>query len=323
VSVSPASTSVLIVRLDAIGDALTLVPVIAALRGHGLSIGAVLRPENSQVFSARAIDRVHVAPNGASAALLAEVRDARYGVALVATELPDGYRIAYQAHIPKRIAFDNGWGKPLKTLWIRRLSTHTIFRTAGLDPRALHECDVLFKLAQAIVNEPEPARDARVLRPLVLDEEPQPDQRVAFQVTRKWERLGVTLEDVVQLARAAGRRHELRYLASAREAAYAQAFARASSVQIEFFETLAPWKSAIASAQALVAPDSGAAHVAGMTGTPVVVCFADEKFDLQTARWSPWAARHRIVRIERGFAPIAADALDDLISGSRAFSYKG
>ncbi len=55
--------SVLIVRLDAIGDALTTAPLIAALRAHGMRVGIVLRPVNAQVFAPGALDRVHVTGN--------------------------------------------------------------------------------------------------------------------------------------------------------------------------------------------------------------------------------------------------------------------
>ncbi len=316
------SPSVLLVRLDAVGDALTLVPVIAALRRHGFRIGAVLRSVNSQVFSQRALDCVHLA-NADAAGLPAEIREQRYDAALIPTEKPDGYRIPYRARIPVRVGFENGWGKPLKTLWIRRMCTRTLFRTAGLDPRAPHECEVVFSLAKTIVDEFEPPRDARELRPLVIDEEPAPDDRIAFQVTDKWQRLGASLEEVVAAARRIAARRTIRFIAAQREAAYAREFARAASVQIESFETLGPWKAAVAAARAIVAPDSGAVHVAGMVGTPVVACFSPDEFTLQSRRWSPWAAPHRILDMDSAWPLVAADALEDLLRDRAQFSYTG
>ena len=303
----------LFVRLDAIGDALTLVPAIAALRHHGFRIGAVLRPVNAQVFSRGAVDCVHVDGAQAVPQLLASIRGQRYGAALIPTEKPEGYRVARQAEIPIRIGFENGWGKPLKTLWIRRMCTRTIFRTAGLDARAPHECEVVFKLVQAITGAPEPPRDPNVLRPCVLDEEPRYDERIAFQVTDKWQRLGASLESVAHLAKHVEQRHAVRYIAAEQEATYVRAFAEATGATVETFVHLAPWKSAIAAARAVVAPDSGAAHVAGMVGTPVVSCFAAQDFALQSKRWAPWAAPHEVVRMESLWPLVAADALEDVL----------
>lgn len=323
-SARPAdSPSVLVVRLDAIGDALTLVPVIAAFRRHAFRIGAVLRPLNAQVFSRRALDCVHVADGTDESRLIDEIRAENYGAALIQTEKPLGYRLAYRAKIPARVGFENGWGKPLKTLWIRRMCTHTIFRTAGLDPRAPHECEVAFKLARTLIAEPEPSRDARVLRPFVIDEEPQPDERVAFQVTDKWERLAASLQDVAELARRISARREVRFIASEHEAPYVESFTQAAGMRVEMFPALGAWKTAIAAARAIVAPDSGAAHVAGMVGTPVVSCFSREAFALQSKRWAPWAAPHRVVPMETAWPLVAADALEDLLSGSPQFSYTG
>lgn len=313
----------LLVRLDAVGDALTLVPVIAALRRHGIRIGAVLRPVNAQVFSRRALDRIHVAGAQPDSDLISQIRAERYGIALIATEKPEGYRLAHRARIPARIGFENGWGKPLKTLWIRRMCTRTLFRTAGLDPRAPHECEVVFSLLRAALGEFEAPRDPKDLRPYVIDDEPAADNRIAFQITDKWQRLGAPLEGVAELARRTAQRHPTRFIAAQHEAAYARAFSDAAEVPVETFETLEPWKNAIAAARAIVAPDSGAVHVAGMVGTPVVSCFARDEFALQSRRWSPWAAPHRVVSMEAAWPLVAADALEDLLNGSPRFLYTG
>lgn len=313
----------LLVRLDAVGDALTLVPVIAALRRRAVRIGAVLRPLNAGVFSRRALDRVHVADPQSDGEIVRQIRAERYDLALIATEKAEGYRLAYGARVPQRVGFENGWGKPFKTVWIRRMCTRTVFRTAGLDPRAPHECEVVFSLARQITGAYEAPRDASALRPYVIDEEPAADERIAFQVTDKWKRLGASLEEVAELAHRVAARHAVRFVASQHETAYASAFARHARVAIETFDTLAPWKSAIAAARAVVAPDSGAVHVAGMIGTPVVACFAGDNFALQSRRWSPWAAPHRVVPMEAAWPLVAADALEDLLRGRAQFSYTG
>lgn len=325
-----SSPSVLIVRLDAIGDALALTPLVAALRAGGSRVGIVLRPVNAQLFARGAFDQVHVARFELRSSSRENVqtiaREGRalahlgYSHALIATEDPGGYRIARAAEIPVRIGFENGWGKPLKTLWVRMLCTQTIRRTAGLDARAPHEAQVLFELGRSILGAgAEPSRDVRFLRPLVLDDEPAPDGRIALQITDKWERLGTKLDDVVELVRRIAARHDVRLIAPSREGAYADRFEQAASMPVERFDDLAPWKSAIAAARALVAPDSGALHVAGMIGTPTVAAFAPvSQFALQTARWSPWAAPHRIVKMDGAWPIVAEDALEDILSGRYA-----
>jgi ADP-heptose:LPS heptosyltransferase len=317
-----SSPSVLIVRLDAIGDALTLVPLVAALREHGARIGAVLRPANAEVFARRAFDDVYIDADGISG-LVPPVQRAHYDYALIPTEKPEGYRLAFQARIPHRIGFQNGWGKPFKTLWVRALCTQTIFRTAGLDPLAPHECEVVFSLGRPILGPEEPSRDPAVLRRYVLDDEPAPDARVVMQITDKWERLGARFEDVVDLAHRVDGMAQVRWISAASESEYGKRFEIATGLRVEYFENLRTWKAAIAAARAVVAPDSGAVHVAGMTGTPVLACFASAHFVLQTTRWAPWAAPYRVVSMEGAWPLVAGDALAELLSDTRGRAYKG
>ncbi len=203
------------------------------------------------------------------------------------------------------------------------MCTRTLFRTAGLDARAPHECEVVFSLARAVFPILEPPRDPRALRRYVIDAEPPPDDRVAFQVTDKWRRLGASDDEVRELSRRVTSRHAVRFIAARSEAAFANAFTASTGFAVESFDSLTPWKESIAAARAIVAPDSGATNVAGMVGTPVVSCFSREAFALQSRRWAPWAAPHRLVRMEFAWPLVAADALDDLLSGSPPFSYTG
>ncbi len=314
-------SSVLIVRLDAIGDALATAPLIAALRRYGMRVGAVLRPVNAKVFSARALDRVHVAGDRD---IIEEIRAENYDYALIPTEKPLAYRIAKAARIPRRVGFENGWGKPLKTLWIRHMCTEAIYRTAGLDPTAPHECEVIFKLARHVIPDPEPPRDPAVLRLIVLDDVPLPDERIAVQITDKWERLGARTGEVAELVTLLAQTHGVRLIGAAQERAYCERIGQAANLPVQTFDALNDWKNSIAAARALVAPDSGAVHVAGMTGTRVVACFAPRDFTLQTARWSPWAAAHRNVKMEGESWPlVAADSLEAVLSGNQTAVYRG
>ncbi len=315
------SPSVLVIRLDAIGDALALAPLLAALRERAVPVDLVLTERNRDALASAAARRRYVAPftlrdgskinRAVVSAFGSELRANGYTHVLVATEDPAGYRLARSIRAKHRIGFENGWGKPLKTLWIRSLLSKTIVRTAGMDENAPHECEVLFELGRSLL-EPDatPTRDLAQLRPMVLDCEPTPDARVAFQVTDKWERLGIAFDDIVASATAMP---AARYIAASSEREYAQRFATAVGTNVEYFDTLESWKETIAASRALVAPDSGALHVAGMTGTPTIAIFPPQpNLALQTARWHPWAASYRIVEATSGWPIKANHALHDL-----------
>lgn len=322
------SPSVLVIRLDGIGDALALSPLLAALASSGIPADIVLRPENAAIFSRSAVRHVDVASwrlrsseredDAAMRALAAELASRNYTHAIVATEDPSGYRLARAAHIPKRVGFENGWGKPFKTLWVRGAMTQTIYRPAGSDVRALHECQVLFELGRGLIAETSPTTSIERLRPLVLDEDRPPDPRVAFQVTDKWERLGIPLDAVVAAFREAGTTESIVPLAAAYEYDYIERFEQLSGVDVVRFDELHRWKAAIGRARAAIAPDSGALHVAGTVGTPAVAIFPDDRqFELQTARWHPWASPYRIVRAGDGWPGAVARSLRDLLTGKR------
>jgi len=320
-----SSPSALVIRLDGIGDALALVPLIAALRANAVDVDVVLRSGNAGIFSSRAVRSVAIADfalrsstrsNLAAVERFGHTLAARkYTHALVATEDPSGYRLAMASHAPVRVGFSNAWGKPAKTLWTRRFLTQRVFRSAGLDPRAPHECCVLFQLGRTLLApSAQPQRDLALLRPFVLEREPANDPRIAVQITDKWERLKVEFADVVELIRRLQSFGSLRLFAATHERAYAQRIATATGNSVEEFTGLEPWKAAIAAAPVLIAPDGGALHVAGMVGTPVVGVFPPQRgFALQVARWAPWAAPHRIVKADAGWPRRAADALAQLL----------
>ncbi len=324
------SSSALIVRLDALGDTLALAPLLLALREAGVPTDLVLSPTARDLFAPDAIRRTFVAPfaqrdesaanRAAIAAFASELQPNRYSHVLVATEDPAGYRLAAALRAPHRIGFQNGWGKPLKTLWVRSLLTQAIYRSAGLDPRAPHECEVLFSLgASLLTSEARPTHDAAALRNLILTRETSPPRGIAVQLTSKWERLGMTVTEVrTFLDRANARFEAIRLFAPLAEREQISALAEGLG-GIEWFAELQPWIAAIAESEVLVAPDSGAIHVAGMLGTPCVAVFQTRPdFELQQARWRPWAAPCEVVRGTGAWSSAAADALVQLDSSRSA-----
>jgi ADP-heptose:LPS heptosyltransferase len=320
-----SSPSALLIRLDAIGDALATVPLVAALRAKSIPVDVVLRSANAGIFSSRAVRSVVVAEfdlrsgkrsNVEAIERLGESLIPRgYTHALVATEDPSGFRLALATRAPARIGFSNAWGKPAKTLWTRRFLTQRVYRSAGLDPRAPHECRVLFELGRPLLGgSAEPTRDPNLLRPLVVDADPPRDGRIAVQITDKWERLRIPFDDVVNLLHRLRSFGTLRLLAAVAEREYAERIAAATGCAVEQFAQIRAWKNAIAAAPALVTPDCGALHVAGMIGTPVVGVYPpSRRFALQVSRWAPWAAPHRIVRADPNWPARAVDALTQLL----------
>ncbi len=132
------SPSVLIIRLDAIGDALALTPLLAALRralhSRRYRLAAVPMPASSP-RARRAQHRYR----GVRAALERACQSRRRSIALggelnarkiFARSRRDrrSRRLsAWRAPLgaPVRIGFADPWGKPLKALWSRRLLTRT------------------------------------------------------------------------------------------------------------------------------------------------------------------------------------------------------
>ncbi|HMD03616.1 MAG TPA: glycosyltransferase family 9 protein [Candidatus Baltobacteraceae bacterium] len=302
-------SAVLIVRLDAIGDALALTPLVAALRDAGHRVGALLTTVNAQTFAESTLERVHVVerdpwPNdvvrpASYVRALEEVRAVHYDVALIATEKADGYAFAADAKIPERTGFYNGLSKPLKGLWVRRRLTRRLRRTAVAQRQVLHEVETLFALGEGLHNEGAPTKEVGRLRPLVVDGAREQHGRIVIQVTPKLADEGLGADLYARIAREVALRHPVVLTESPHNAAFARKAAERSGA--DFVPTsIAEWKQMIDGAAALVSPDSGAAHIAGMVGTPCIDLFGDgplTKFTMQ--QWRPWASLSESLVVSR------------------------
>jgi len=303
---------IVVIRVDAIGDALVTTPLLSALRANGHSLGIVLTNANTGIFDERAfswqhvLDRIAWPRHGSTVAsharTLAEMRGVQYDVALIASEEPEAYRIAREASIPARIGFQNGWQKPFKSLWVAAQCTQTIYRPAWASRALEHEVETLYRLGRRYVAATSPPRDRALLAPLLLAAPPERDRTIVVQLTPKWRASGVSDDALVATLRMlAGR--EPRAVAAAGEKEYAADIAARASIGVEIFTVLAPWKIAVARAASIVTPDTGAAHLAGMLGTPCVDCFPHADFALREQRWSPWAAPY----VALAFPPSTSD----------------
>lgn len=292
---------VLLVRLDGVGDAAVCVPLLAALREAGHGVGVALTTRNAGMFSPRAIVAEHVLEripwpaHGSTPAstrrALAEIARERYDVALIATEEPEGFALA--AAVPRRVGFSTGWTRPLKSLWVRARTTRTVSRSQRIGAETAHEAEVMYRLGAQLGLAPAPPAEASRTRPMLRDTpSPRDEARpVLVQLGPKWLATGIAPRAVRALVA------ELAPLARVVAApGEAETVREMSGVMPEVFATLPAWIEALDGAAIVVTVDTGAAHVAGMLGTPVVDVFPDAHFEAQVRRWRPWASRYTALR---------------------------
>ncbi|HEV8022338.1 MAG TPA: hypothetical protein VGP41_13780 [Candidatus Lustribacter sp.] len=311
---------VLLVRLDGIGDALVCTPLIAGLRAAGHELGVALSDRNAEVFAPETASATHVLERipwprhgstpASRARADAEIAAARYDVALIASEEPEAYELA--APVPRRIGFTTGWAKPFKSAWIKRRVTTAVPRAATLRGSRRHEAEIVLRLGADLVGAP-PERDAARLRPWITGASDVPERRgVLVQLGVKWNALGIAAGALARLV-ASLRERGARFIAAPGEREAMQT--QFPLLDVEAPATTRAWIATVDAAAALVSPDTGAAHLAGMIGVPVVDVFPDAGFDVQTRRWRPWASSSIVVRaseVARAPDTLIAQALDAL-----------
>jgi ADP-heptose:LPS heptosyltransferase len=295
--------------VDGVGDALACTPLIAALRDAGHAVSALLTTRNAGIFAPGALENVHVVeripwpqhgytPETWKRAL-AEAVAQRYDVALIPSEEPQAYTFAKLAGIGKRVGFFNGIEKPFKSLWARMQVTRGVVREASLPMHPEEEARTLFALGEGLHDEPEPTKDVQRLRPLLVDAPGGTDGSTLIQLTPKWLGSDRTAEQAGAWIRTFTDARPSIVIAAETEREEVAQIAEFAGVGVAYFQSLRPWVNAIADAALLITPDTGAAHVAGMTGTPVVDVFENEDFQRHTARWAPWAAPMRLISYPR------------------------
>lgn len=292
--------------MDGIGDALSCTPLVAALRAAGHEVSALLTTVNADIFAHRTFCNVHVMQRipwpkhgysaGSQEPAFRAILEAKYDIALIASEEPQAYGFARSARIPMRVGFHNGWQKPLKSWWACRQCTRAVYRPAALSEFPQHEVHVQFSLVEGLCAENVPTHDVRRLRPLVLDGDPQRQKRPLLQLTNKWFGPNRSARDVASWLHSLQALGEWRVVAAASERCLVEPIARQAALRVEYFQALGPWKEAIASAGVVLTPDTGAAHLAGMLGTPVVDVFERHNFERYVRRWAPWATSTRLLK---------------------------
>lgn len=307
---------VLLVRLDGIGDAAVCTPLVAGLLAAGHEVGAALSTRNAGLFAPGVLAAEHVleripwprhgsTPSSTRRART-EIASMHYDLALVASEEPEAYELARFARV--RVGFTTGWARPFKSLWVRAQLTRAVAREAAGGTR--HEVEILAQLGEEYTAPGTPWNDAARLRPLLAGAAPPPRSGIMLQAGPKWEAAAPgALRAAVTALRARG----LHVVAGPGEE---ESVREACGVTPSAFDSLRQWVAAIDGAAALVTTDTGAAHVAGMLGVPVVDIFPDAGFETQVRRWRPWAAPYRALPAaalrDGAAAAVIERALDEL-----------
>src|ERR1700686_957420 len=278
-----SKTRFLLVRLDGLGDALACVPGLAGLSRAfpEAQFGAVCSKANSRLFSTRV--RTHLYAAGALDELGDELASAGYTHAIVATEEVAGYRLARLSGAKKRTGFWHRFEKTFKSLWQYSQLTDPVYRPAAWTARPEHEVEALYRLSGIFGEAP-----------------------LGIQVTPKLASVGWgpgALGHFIVAALEASTLRRCLLLAPAADEGFARsileqlprALRERDQVALAPPADLPHWLGAIESLAALITPDTGAAHAAGMLGVPVIDLFDEARFAQLSRQWRPWAAPHRCV----------------------------
>lgn len=308
-----AQRRILLVRLDGLGDALVCVPALEGLRRAfpDATFGAICSPANAALFSRSRMHEVHVYPGtGSEAAFVDELRAAAYSDAMVATEEPVGYLLARNSGARRRSGFWHRFEKTFKSIWQYGQLTDRVYRPAAWVDDPEHEVSALYRLAQRLgARLPIPNDAAALAQWLNIDSGDEPIVGVgafAFQVAPKlcsggWDPAALAAMANGALDESPFRRCVI--LASPSDqglaAAVLEQFPRtareSNAASLAPQSDLPKWLGAVASAGALLTPDTGAAHAAGILGVPVVDLFDEARFDQLSRQWRPWAADARCI----------------------------
>ncbi len=240
---------------------------------------------------------------------------------MVATEEVAGYALAKASGAKIRAGFWHGLQKPFKSLWQLAQLTHPVHRSARGKRNPEHEVASLYRLATALDAKLPPPSDPWALRTWLnvespssyarqnaatTLEQPRAEHVMGFQITPKllmggWGPAALA-ELIVSTLRVSGL-ERVTVLASAQDEGLASAVmeqvptAARTEGRIALVSSLPlpRWLGQLAECTILVTPDTGAAHVAGMLGVPVIDIFEPDVFVRLAQRWRPWAAPFRCV----------------------------
>ncbi len=329
----PEREAILLVRLDGVGDAALCIPALEGLRRAfaQATFGAVCSPANAALFSQR-ISSVHIYDARDPVTVLQqELQAQHYTRALIATEEVAGYQLGRLCGAPRRAGFWHRFEKPFKSLWQRRQVTSAVYRPAAWKESPEHEVVTLYRLAAAL-GATLPVPDDRASLRMWLNVETSDQARAAkgmlgFQISPKllsgeWGPSALARIIIESLTSSGYDRGAL--IAAAADEALACSVMEHMPVgtrangRLEVLTSLSlpRWLGVLDSVDVLVTPDTGAAHVAGMLGVPVVDIFDEPNFVRLSSQWRPWAGHSRCMmkaRCREGLAASLGRQVGDAI----------
>lgn len=302
--------AILLVRLDGIGDAALCIPALEGLATAFPSamFGAVCSRGNASLFSDR-VERIHVYDGNVPLdGVCEDMRAQRYTRALIATEEVAGYELGRCSGASRRAGFWHGLQKPFKSMWQRAQVSNAVYRPAAWSKRPEHEVTTMYRLAVALgASSPAPQTPSDLATWLRIEDSDVARRArgaLAFQITPKLLAGGwgpTALARAIQTALDHSGCPRAVVIASHNDASLACSVLEHMPAGLRDDGTismLSPvsvphWLGVLAQVGALVTPDTGAAHVAGMQGVAVVDLFDEDGFERLSQQWHPWAGAWR------------------------------
>lgn len=301
--VVPAPSSILLVRLSALGDCIHAVPVAWALREAfpAARIGWAIQPGPRQLLGEHpAIDRFHLitrrGPLRARLAALAELRDSRYQVAIDLQGLAKSALVTRASGAPRRI----GWARGDS----RELSWLALTEPVAVEPAIRHVVDRNLALLRPLGIDRPPVRFELPLEPpararihaWLAERDLAPRRFVVLNPGTTWVTKTWPTPSWIALARglvASGASIVVSW-GTAAERAVASEIAVASGCQLAPPTSLPELSALLAAARLVVAGDTGPLHLAVAHGIATVGLYGATD-PARTGPWDDGSGRHQVV----------------------------
>lgn len=305
--------SALVVRTDHIGDLVVSTPFLRALRS-GLPqarITAMVAPPARDVLQGNdAVDEVITLDGALPTVELAICLAPRTKAYRLIHRTRARYRVGYV--YPER--FLTGL---LARFWLTHRMSQPVRAFLRSGQPVPNEVEQLGKLAGFLgLDYGQP----RLELPLTTADQEFGDSvargAVALHLAAGWLTWGWTLEEIARLLGELPAPVLVTWGPAERELAQAlQALAPDQKMVGDL--PLKRWAAALGAARCVVSVDTGAVHVAAARGTPSVVCYQPEQYDLCSQQWAPWGVPYRALRKTGPCRPLIRKAVEELLASNR------
>lgn len=191
------------------------------------------------------------------------------------------------------------WERPLSQIACAFWLTHTWRTSLRWSPDVPHEAEVVARFVQALgLAEVDPKPEFPVPQRLEQWGREVVRGRPVVHFAPRWLHSGRSLDDFYALAQALA--PCLVTVGPAERALLPPQLPALGDV--EWLENLSvlEWGAVLGAASFLVSTDTGAVHVAAARGTPVIVAYLPEHFELCSRQWYPWGVRSALLRLSGG-----------------------